>query len=665
MIAGKNKLPTFYIKGLILFFILLIPFKVIISQKPDLCDSDYQTKGKKNFSKALTAYDKRRYTEAIQLLNKVLDSYPDHLDAWHLLGTIYLSDRKFNLLGVEKCFSNIIEICPEYDPYAYFHLARIYFGREEYEKALNHIDVFLLDIDHIKSDEDYYEAIRIQDYATFYLEMMNNPVPFNPFSVKGVSSPFDEYLAILSPDNQTMLYTRKVKIPPRLDDLTPKIRYEEQFFYSEKNENLFGDGMKMPYPFNQKNDEGSASLTLDNTTLFFTFCIYNQKEKYYNCDICWTRKLMGYWGEVEALGDQVNSILDWDAQPSVSSDGKTLYFVSDRPGGFGGYDIYVTHKVNGKWMPAENLGAPINTAGNEKSPFIHTDNRTLYYSSDGLMGMGGYDIFVARKNGEDQWKDPVNIGYPINSKDDDVGFFVSVDGEFGYFASNKLDGNGGWDIYSFELYEEARPEEILVIKGKVKDTSGDQLKEVKVELKNIGTRDITNIEVDSLTGHYSYVETIKDDYLLTIKRKGFVNELKYISKDHYEISQTIDLEMEPRPIELGHSYRLNDVYFEFNSHVLTNESIFVVEEYVGFLKENPGLKIDIQGHTDNIGGEEDNLFLSERRAATVYDYLISSGIPEQRISYRGFGESRPIADNSTEEGRALNRRTEFMIMDIE
>jgi outer membrane protein OmpA-like peptidoglycan-associated protein len=340
-----------------------------------------------------------------------------------------------------------------------------------------------------------------------------------------------------------------------------------------------------------------------------------------------------------------------------------LYFVSDRPGGYGGYDIYRTVMVDScNWCAPENLGPEINTAGNEKSPFIHTDSQTLYFSSDGLMGLGGYDIFFTKLQDDGKWGKPKNIGYPINSEDDEVGFFVSTDGKTGYFASNKYNGFGGWDLYAFDLYPEARPEKVLFLKGKVESDSTESLRDALIEVKNVETKKITEIKVDSTSGEYVSALLFKNDFIVTVKKKGYVQESKYISKMSPRFSTPAVLDLNLEPIRVGRSYRLNDIYFDFNSIELKPESKIVIDEFAGFLNDNPTLKVSIQGHTDNIGNEEDNLKLSQERARAVYNYLIEKGIAPERLSYKGFGESKPVSQNDTETGRARNRRTEFVIV---
>lgn len=648
----------------LILFILIIITPVRSQSLSDPCPDYKSSRADKAYDKAIRAFSQREYSECIGLMKDVIEIEPDYADAYFVLGLIYIKENRMNLKAAKQNFQKVISICPSYDVYAYYHLARIAYGAQEYKDAYDYISRFLEDVDKIKSDQDYDEAVRIKDFAKFYDDMLSHPVPFEPKPVPGISTEFDEYLSIISPDNEMALFTRKMKFLPTKDDLTSQTVYKEKFMYSYRNEDEFDRGSLMPFPFNKYDNEGGATLTINNRLLYYTLCKFTSGKSYYNCDICSSENINGTWTAIESLGDKVNGDNTWESQPSITSDGKTLYFVSDREGGVGGYDIYKTVKeTNGEWGYPVNLGTAINTPGNEKSPFIHTDSQTLYFSSDGLMGLGGYDIFYAKLNSDGSWNKPKNIGYPINSFDDDVGFFVSTDGHYGYFASNKFEGFGGWDLYSFDLYEEARPEKVLIVKGRISNLKTKDFKDTRVEIKNIETKKITEFEVDTITGEYFGAVLLRNDYIMTVKKKGYVQESKYISKINPRYSRALEMNTELKPIEVGKSYRLNDVYFDFNSVELKQESVVVIEQFYQFLSENPGMKVSIQGHTDDIGGDQDNLKLSEQRAKAVYEELIKLGINIERLDYKGFGESQPIDTNETEDGRAKNRRTVFVILE--
>ena len=296
---------------------------------------------------------------------------------------------------------------------------------------------------------------------------------------------------------------------------------------------------------------------------------------------------------------------------------------------------------------------------------MHSDSKTLYFSSDGHFGIGGYDIFFS-KNRDGEWLPPTNIGYPINTKENDIGFIVSTDGRKAYFSSNKLEGKGGWDIYSIDLYEEARPERVLFVKGTLLDTDGNALGDVVLEVTNTRTQKITEGVIDTVTGDYAVAVTIEqedkeDDYLMVVKKEGcsFTSKLIDQHEERYEAPSIVNFEV--KPIAVGTAVKINDINYAFASSVIDSKSFIVLDHFIEFLQQNPNVTFEIRGHTDDVGSDASNLALSKERAKSVYDYLLEFGISKIRMTYKGFGESQPIAPNSYESGRAKNRRTEFYI----
>ncbi|MDP1621724.1 MAG: OmpA family protein [Bacteroidales bacterium] len=661
-----------------LIFLVLVPYHAfpvsynffrntaktgIISNAGDSCKVKLNKKADKAYKTGIDYFREGSYNLAGQQMRSVINSEPDCVDAYFVLGLVNFKKPDNNLKEAERNFRKVVELCPGYDVYTYYYLGEIHYGRENFDLAVKNLTEFLKDVDKIKNDKDYNRAADLLKYAAFYLELTKKPVPFEPKVVEGISTPGNEYLPILSPDNQMALFTREIKIDPNKNSLIQETRIKERFFYSMRmDDGRFETGEEMPEPFNIYDNEGGATLTADNNTLCYTVCKFDKVKKYLNCDIYMSENIGGEWTQIKSLSDKINLPGSWESQPTISADGRTLYFVSDRTGGFGGYDIYRSIKGSaGEWGTPINLGPTINSKGNEKSPFIHPDGKTLYFSSDGLMGLGGYDIFFTKISDEGTWLKPKNIGYPINSPEDEVGFFVSTDGKQGFFASNKFNGKGGWDLYSFDLYDAARPERVLFIRGNVKSELSAEPLKAHIELKNIETKRISEIPMDTITGNYVAVAPFNSDYIMTIKKADHVYESKYISKVDSVFKAPAKVDIEMKPIEVNKSYRINDIYFPFNSFELTPESKVVLDQLLDFLTENHSISIQVQGHTDNIGNDAGNLILSENRAQSVYNYLIEQGISETRLTFIGYGKSMPVADNSTDEGRANNRRTVFVI----
>ena len=614
----------------------------------------------------------RYYLEANRLLKEVIDVDAEFAPAYYYLGCINVFKKDNNLTAAEKYFKKAIELCPDGMHDAYFQLGKIYFGLDKYDQAEFNLKKYLDKPEEITDDSIQMEAKGMYDWAKTAMELLSKPVSFNPTIVPGISSKFDEYLVIISPDNEKAFYTRRIE-ERNVNSWASEMEFKEKFFVSNRkpqpgkqlSEIPFDAGQAMPDPFNMNLNEGGATVTIDNKELIYTICHMpeqNSQDQYINCDLYYTRFEFGGWSDIIPL-DAVNTKDNWESQPSISSDGKTLYFISDRPGGIGGYDIYTsTRDENGNWSAPQNMGKTINSKGNEKSPFIHTDSQTLYFSSEGRPGMGGYDIYYARMDDNGTWQKPVNIGYPINSKYDDVGFFVSTDGKYGYFGSNNMsEGLGGWDFYSFELYEEARPEKVLFVKGTVKNEQDDKPVEAKIEIKNLTTKEIKEIPIDQETGEYVAAIKFESDFMLTVKKPDFVYESTYISKEDTSFAEPTSVNVDLEPVQLGKAYRMKDIYYESSSADLTAESKKVLDEFTEFLLENPNIKVKIQGHTDDVGSDAFNLTLSENRAHSVYNYLVSKGISSSRLSYKGYGETQPVDTNDTEAGRAMNRRTEFLV----
>jgi outer membrane protein OmpA-like peptidoglycan-associated protein len=611
------------------------------------------------FTEAVDTYKKFQIGRSASLLIEVTRREPDFAPAHYLLGLIYFSERNFRPDMAVTHFERTLSLCPEIDPYLYFHLGKIYYLDGLFDKSAEMYDVFTSYKDVIK-EKDFVEAVAQQEKASFLYKGYSNPVPFNPAIVKGISTRNDEYLMTISADDKVALYTRRVKVAERYMAWDSKANYKEVFMQSYRTgHNDFDEGEPLPPPFNRKLHEGSPSLSLDNRTLYFTACEF--ENNYYNCNIHFSEYRNWKWSVAQKLPSNVNSNSSWESQPSISSDGKTLYFVSDRNGR---YDIHVTTKdKEGKWTDAKPLGSNINTTGNERSPFIHVDGQTLYFSSDGHLGFGGYDLFYAKKNDDGSWSKPVNLGYPINTAADETGMTVSTDGSTAYFASTRFNDTGEWNVYSFDLYEKARPEKVLFITGDVKDDENNGFDDVKLQLRNLETLEVKNVEVDTLTGKYTIAEIFSHDYLLTLKKENYAYTSKLLTLQDTLLKSPANVNLDLLPVEVGKTYKIQDIFFDYDKYSIKKESKVVLYTLVEFLNDHPDVKLEIRGHTDDIGGETYNETLSNKRAKSVYDFLIQNKISSRRLKYKGFGQSLPVDTNETEEGRANNRRTEFVVLE--
>lgn len=632
--------------------------------------------------------DKKKYKkeERMAFLEKALEIEPEYPGANFAIAqekivTIKLKGGTYE--PIIPYMQKVVEKCPKFHSDPYYYLGFAYYEKENNAEAIKYLQQFVnfSDDDDTKFAKDYdgklAQAKEIIKYAKTYKaveDLKKNPVPFDPNPVSDICTDKDEYLPIISPDNSMALFTRRMPFVSKGGISGIQSDKLIEVFSISKRASLskFEVGGPMPSPFNKNDNEGGATISIDNKHLYYTIC-KDEGGAQMNCDIYYSDFVDGKWTEIQKVPG-INDPIDWDSQPSIGSDGKSLYFASDRKGGLGGIDIYKTVRdQTGVWSKPENLGSVINTTGNDKSPFMHSDSETLYFSSDGQPGFGGYDIFYVKKDDSGKWKEPKNIGYPINTEADDLGFFASTDGKYGYFASNnrsKVKGRsmGGWDIYSFDLYKEARPDSIKFVKGVLTTETGERLTGATVEIKSADSKRETGVVVDTATGDYIAIVNIKkkEDIIVTVKKEGFAFNSQVISikKDTSSDMKPVKVDFEVKPVEIGKTYTLNNIYYATNSAELKNESRIVIEEFVQFLKDNPNIKIEIHGHTDNVGNDEDNMVLSKRRAFTVLDMLKSKGISADRlVKYEGHGKSMPIASNDTEEGRTKNRRTEFIIVE--
>jgi outer membrane protein OmpA-like peptidoglycan-associated protein len=485
------------------------------------------------------------------------------------------------------------------------------------------------------------------DYATSH--PASNNYQFTPINLgDSINSEVSEYFPAISLDGNTLVFTRRVN------------GTNEDFYESTRTGGVWGMAHSLPGNINTNENEGAECVSQDGQWLIFNGC--NYPDGMGSCDLYISYLTADGWSTPENMGDSINTEF-WETAPSLSPDKKDLYFTSNRPGGYGGSDIYVSHRLlNGQWSEAENLGPTINTIGDEGTPFIHADNQTLYFNSTGHPGYGNNDLFLTRKQPDGSWDKPENLGYPINTIDDQGSLVVAADGKTAYYASDKADAKGGLDLYTFILREDIRPAKTLWVRGKVFDRSTQKGLPSSVILTDLATRAvISNLQTDE-TGNYLITLPEGKDYAFTVKRRGylFFSENFSLSHDHGDTAYTIDIPLQP--LEANATIVLKNIFFDPNKYNLMPESDAELDQVVQLMKENPTLKIQINGHTDNSGKPADNITLSENRARAVTTYLVARGIAAARLSSKGWGDTKPVADNSTPEGRAMNRRTELTVI---
>jgi outer membrane protein OmpA-like peptidoglycan-associated protein len=625
--------------------ILLIGTQALVAQQYN--PANVSKKAVALYEKAMTSADDSRYQEALGFIEEALKIYPSYLDA--ILSKAGILGEMKRYSEAAQAYESALFADPEYAKEYYLPYSINLAGKGDFGTSLTAVNVFLnqpgLNETSIKAGEyrkkNLLFALDYKKSNTYDQTLMVNNAG------DAVNSSVSEYFPSLTIDGKRLIFTRRVN------------NSNEDFYSSEWSANNWTVSQPLVGSINTPLNEGGQQVSQDGKWLIYVGC--NFPDSHGGCDIYLSALTAGTWGARENLGTAINSEF-WESTPCLSPDKNDLYFSSNRSGGYGASDIYVSHRLaNGKWSTAQNLGPTINTVGDESFPFMHADNETLYFTSNGLQGYGGTDIFMTKK-GVNDFDKPINVGYPINTIDNEGSLIVTADGKTAYFASDRSDSKGGLDIYSFALREGIRPVETSWVQGRVYDQNTKSGLQATVELVDVKTRRmVSQVQTDS-DGNYLTTLPKGKTYAFSVNKKGslFYSSQFVTSDSSSEKNQSIDIPLQT--ISVGANVVLKNIFFNSGKFDLLPESIVELEKLIGLLKENPSLKIQINGHTDNVGKDADNLILSEARAKSVIAYLIAKGIPDTRLSFKGFGASVPIAKNDTEEGRAMNRRTEAVVI---
>jgi outer membrane protein OmpA-like peptidoglycan-associated protein len=640
-------------KIIFFFFLFLNSLQPLFAQKQTYTSTS--SKAIKSLENALKLYDAKQSQKAIAETENALKADPNFVEAYMLQGDLY-ADINQTDKAIES-YKKAININPRFFPNNFYALGRYELELGRYEDAREHLSEFIKFEN--ASSEKKEEAKRLIASCEFAVEAMKNPVPFKPENLgAGVNSTFDEYFPSITVDDKKMLFTRKIK--------SETYGWQEDFYVSNHDEDgSWGKALNVGPPVNTELNEGAPSYSADGQLIFFTCC--DRPDGLGSCDIYYSRKFGDKWGRPINLGSPVNTGA-WESQPSFSSDGKTLYFVRGGGARTGGkdQDIYMTQVSEKGWSTPMKLSNNINTDGKEEAVFIHPDNQTLYFVSDGWPGMGGSDIFLSKRQKDGTWGKPVNLGYPINTYANEAGLIVNPKGDKAYFSSSREGGLGGLDIYSFDLYDKIKPEPVSFVKGKVMDATNQKALDAKFEIIDLESgQTVAESYADKATGEFLVALPSGKNYALNASKKDYL-----FYSDHFEIQTAADanhayqLMINLNPVKQGNSIALNNIFFDSNSATLKPESKTELIKLIAFLKQNNTIKIEVGGHTDSVGDDKANLLLSEKRAKSVLDYLANAGIDAARLRSNGYGESKPIATNDTEEGKAKNRRTEITILSV-
>ncbi|MDA3954205.1 MAG: OmpA family protein [Bacteroidales bacterium] len=640
---------------------------------------NYSTSNKKaikSYEEALQSFNRMDYTIAIDLMQKAIKYDNKFIEAHIVLAEIFI--EKGDRINAILFFKNAISIDSEFYAGIYFSLAQLEMLGNDFESAKLYLEKYL-SYKNLKPIS-ISQAKRKLESCSFAIEAIKNPVPFNPINLgENINTEYDEYWPTLTADEQTLIITRliprdletdskqntenvleKEKTPANQNKPPNFNEVHEDFYISVKDNGFWSKAINAGKPLNTNGNEGAQTILVDGRVMYFTAC--NRKDGKGRCDIYQSLKEKGEWNTAVNIGAPVNSEY-WEAQPSISPDGKSLFFVSNRDGGSGQKDIWMSNIMeDGRWSKPINLGENVNSAGQEQSPFIHPDNKTLYFASDGKIGMGGFDLYKASRNDDGTWSKAINLGYPINTASDEIGLIVNAQGNRAFFSSDRLNDKGR-DIFEFELYKEARPNPVSYIKGNVFDSENKNRLKANFELISLETNEIImQAESDPNSGEFLVCIPSDNDYALNVSKDKYLFFSDNFSlKGQHDILNPFLKDVALNPIKPGQRIVLKNIFYATDSYELIDKSIAELTILFEFMNKNAGLKIEISGHTDNTGNSEYNLNLSNNRAKSVYNYLIKNGIPVERLSYIGYGESQPLSSNKTEFGKAENRRTEIKI----
>ncbi len=618
--------------------------------------STNKKKAIKQFELANKDYNTGNYKDAVDKLNLAIKVDDNFIEPYLLKAQIYfeIGDLKNEIQQYEKTLS----INRNYTPKIQYLLSIAYFNNEQYKASLDICkEAQQMDIKSARLERMIEKGIEASQFA---LDLYEHPVPYNPINLgPNVNSPYDDYWPMLS-TNGTRLYTTK-NVPIRQDMPISRKNANEDFFINFLTKDSTWGPPRSITPLNTKTNEGAPSISADGQTFVFTAC--NRRDGFGKCDIYIAKRNKNGWTRPKNIGAPINT-RNLERQPSLSPDGKTIYFTSDRPGTDGLEDIWVSHlQDNKKWSNPINLGDSVNSDGIEWAPFIHPDGKTLYFVSNGHLGMGGLDIFKSTRTNDTTWSKPMNLGYPINTVYDEQSLFVSVSGDIALIASDRAHDNNGLDIYSFELPQAARPTYVSYVEGIITDTKTHLPIQAKIELIDLNTGELLiQPESEPETGKYLLCLPSDRDYMINISNEGYMPYSEHISIGHKSRLEPLKKDIQLQAIELNASVVLKNIFFELDSYELQNKSKLELAKLIQFLNKNPNVSIEISGHTDNQGSREHNIRLSQNRAKTVYNYLINKKISAKRLTYKGYGFDKPIDSNETKEGRANNRRTEFKVI---
>ena len=598
----------------------------------------------------------RKYPEAKEKLAKLIKKYDEVADLHYLDSEISRGQGDYD--GAITSLKKGLAIEGNSATIAYRKVAELYSLDQDYDQALTYYERYLTALERAdRNDQQLEKARELVASARVVSQLAANPYPYEPRPLgEGINTPHSlEYFPSLSVDGQRMIFTRRVN------------KRQEDFYQSDRLPDGSWSTASPLTGVNTPMNEGAQTITADGNYLIFTGC--GRGDGIGSCDLYFSERIGDRWSEAQNLGPAVNTRAS-ESQPSLSQDGTLLFFASNRDGGLGGDDIYVSgRQPDGRWSRPMNLGKTVNTSGNDRYPFWAADNKTLYFTSTGRKGMGGADLFMTSVDENNNWQERKNLGYPIHTPGEETHLFIGLDGRSAYFSKGVGDDI---DIYTFDLPEEARPAAATYVEVNVVDDKTGRPLVARVRLQAQAEGGPVTVRDTDDRGRYLTVLPIGLDYGFSVEKEGYLfYSDRFVLAGEHSASEPYKLDIRLQPIEQNTlaveaeedgAIVLRNVFFETASDELLDLSTEELDRLVSLLEGQPEVSVEIAGHTDDVGSDRDNQLLSERRAASVKRYLESQGIAAERIRAVGYGESKPVESNATAEGRARNRRTTFRLL---
>ncbi len=618
------------------------------------------------------------YPLGIDYLNKALEKDPNFWEAHLLVGEFH--EIMGNYKSAIQHFESAIQINPNHSPTGstFFYLANLQLAIGDYQNCLENVDIFTRNRN--ANPDLVNKSYFMRASCDFAIDAMKHPKEFQPVNIgPGINTADPEYFPTITVDGKTLLFTRRIK-----DDRVTGYKQQEDFFVSELTiDGNWGTSVAMPNNVNTVLNEGAPTISADGRSLIFVACSDQSGNNEYgenrsgkgSCDLFFTKRLGSRWTDPINLPGNINSF-GWESQPSLSADGKTLYFIrrTSRRGEPINSDIFVSKLLdNGQWATPTPLPNHINTSQQEESVLIHPDGKTLYFASRGHIGMGGSDLYVTRMDAKGNWSKPENLGYPINTIYDENSLMVSPEGDIAFFASDRAGGYGDLDIYYFKLPEEFRPIKTLYFDGIVFDATDRKPIPGKFQLIDLQTNEEVIVsEADKITGEFMVSLPVNKRYALNVNYPGYNFFSQNFDMTSTNEQQAVHMDVPLVPLTSDLPVVLANVFFDLNKSTLRPESTIELNKLHDFLLKNPAIRIEIGGHTDTRGNDVENQKLSEDRAKAVFDFLVNKGIAADRLKYKGYGESKPSktdaaiqllpTEKEREAAHQANRRTEYKIV---